>query len=55
VIDETDRGAPGIDVAASILVSRVIRFVEQPIEFHGKASAIRCDNGTELSNSTQAA
>ena len=50
VIDEANRGALGIDVAVSIPASRVIRFVEQLIEIHGKPSAIRCDNGTELTS-----
>ena len=42
VMDEADRGALGIDVAVSIPASRVIRFVEQLIEIHGKPCAIRC-------------
>ena len=50
VIDEAHRGALGIDVAVSIPASRVIRFVEQLIEIHGKPCAIRCDNGTELTS-----
>lgn len=50
VIDEANRGALGIDVAVSIPASRVIRFVEQLIEIHGKPCAIRCDNGTELTS-----
>ena len=50
VIDEADRGALGIDVAFSIPAKRVIRFLEQLIEIHGKPSAIRCDNGTELTS-----
>lgn len=50
VIDEANRGALGIDVATSIPASRVIRFVEQLIEIHGKPEAIRCDNGTELTS-----
>lgn len=48
VIDEADRGGLGIDVATSIPATRVIRFVEQLIEVHGKPKAIRCDNGPEL-------
>lgn len=50
VIDEADRGALGIDVAVSIPARRVIRFLEQLIEIHGKPNAIRCDNGTELTS-----
>jgi putative transposase len=52
VIDEANRGALGIDVATSIPASRVIRFVGQLIEIHGKPSAIRCDNGPELTSQT---
>lgn len=48
VIDEADRCGLGIDVATSIPATRVIRFVEQLIEVHGKPQAIRCDNGPEL-------
>jgi putative transposase len=48
VIDEADRGCLGIDLSTSIPAARVIRFVEQLIEIHGKPAAIRCDNGPEL-------
>ncbi len=34
----------------SIPAARVIRFVEQLIEIHGKPAAIRCDNGPELTS-----
>nr|MDQ3024545.1 IS3 family transposase [bacterium] len=47
VLDEANRGALGIDIATSIPASRVIRFVAQLIEIHGKPAAIRCDNGPE--------
>lgn len=50
VIDEADRGALGIDLALSIPASRVLRFLEQLIEIHGKPWAIRCDNGPELTS-----
>jgi putative transposase len=50
VIDEADRAGLGIDVATSIPATRVIRFVEQLIEVHGKPAAIRCDNGPELTS-----
>lgn len=50
VIDEAHRGALGIDVATSIPASRVIRYVDQLIEVHGKPAAIRCDNGPELTS-----
>jgi hypothetical protein len=41
MIDEADRGAPGIDVAVNIPASRVLRFVERLIAIHDKAPAIR--------------
>ncbi|MCD6733301.1 MAG: IS3 family transposase, partial [Burkholderiaceae bacterium] len=50
VIDEADRGCLGIDLSTSIPAARVIRFVEQLIEIHGKPAAIRCDNGPELTS-----
>lgn len=48
VLDEANRGALGIEIATSIPALRVIRFLEQLIEIHGKPAAIRCDNGPEL-------
>jgi putative transposase len=50
VIDEANRGALGIDIATSIPAVRVIRFVEQLIDLHGRPRAIRCDNGPELTS-----
>jgi len=50
VIDEADRSGLGIDAATSIPARRVIRFMQQLIEIHGKPLAIRCDNGTELTS-----
>ncbi len=50
VIDEADRGGLGIDVAVSIPGTRVIRFLDQLIEVHGRPAAIRCDNGPELTS-----
>jgi len=48
VIDEANRGALGIDIASSIPAVRVITFVAQLIDLHGRPRAIRCDNGPEL-------
>jgi putative transposase len=48
VIDEGNREALGIEIATSIPARRVIRVLEQLIEMHGKPSAIRVDNGSEL-------
>ncbi len=50
MIDEADRHCLGIDVATSIPAARVMRFLEQLIEIHGKPKAIRCDNGPELTS-----
>ena len=50
VLDEANRGALGIDIAVSIPARRVIAFLTQMIELHGKPDAIRCDNGTELTS-----
>ncbi len=44
VIDEANRGGLGIDVAVSIPAARVIAFLEQLIDLHGRPGAIRCDN-----------
>jgi putative transposase len=51
VIDEGNREALGIEVATSIPAQRVIRVLEQLIEIHGKPSALRVDNGSELTSS----
>ena len=50
VLDESHRGALGIDIGTSIPAARVIRFLEQLKEIHGKPAAIRCDNGPELTS-----
>ena len=50
VIDEANRGALGIDIATSIPAVRVIAFVAQLIDLHGRPRAIRCDNGPELTS-----
>ena len=50
VIDEANRGALGIDVAVSIPATRVIAFLEQMTDLHGRPRAIRCDNGSELTS-----
>lgn len=52
VIDEANRGALGIDVATSIPAARVSAFLSQMIDLHGRPSAIRCDNGPELTSQT---
>jgi putative transposase len=50
VIDEANRGALGIDIAVSIPAARVITFLTQMIDLHGRPTAIRCDNGPELTS-----
>jgi putative transposase len=50
VIDEANREALGIEVATSIPSARVIRVMEQLIEMYGKPSALRLDNGSELTS-----
>lgn len=52
VIDEANRGALGIDVATSIPAARVIAFVSQLVDLHGRPSGIRCNNGPELTSQT---
>jgi putative transposase len=44
VIDEANRGALGIDIAVSIPAARVIAFLTQMVDLHGRPAAIRCDN-----------
>jgi putative transposase len=47
VIDDYNREGLGIDVDLSLPSMRVIRSLEQIIEWRGKPAAIRCDNGPE--------
>ena len=47
VIDDFNREALGIEVDFSLPSARVIRALEQIIEWRGKPKAIRCDNGPE--------
>lgn len=47
VIDDYNREGLGIEVDLSLPSSRVIRSLENIIEWRGKPSAIRCDNGPE--------
>ena len=52
VIDEANRGVLGIDVAVSIPAARVVTFLSQMVDQHGRPDAIRCDNGPELMSQT---
>ena len=47
VIDDFNRECLAIDVDLSLPSLRVIRSLEQVIEWRGKPAAIRCDNGPE--------
>jgi len=47
VLDDYSREALGIEVDFSLPSARVIRSLDQIIEWRGKPSAIRCDNGPE--------
>jgi len=47
VLDDFNREGLGIDVDLSLPSARVIRSLEQIIEWRGKPLAIRCDNGPE--------
>jgi len=47
VIDDHNRESLGIEIDFSLPSERVIRALEQIIEWRGKPLAIRCDNGPE--------
>lgn len=47
VLDDFNREGLGIEVDLSLPSARVIRSLEQIIEWRGKPSVIRCDNGPE--------
>lgn len=47
VIDDYNREGLGIDVDLSLSAPRVIRALDQIIEWHGRPATLRCDNGSE--------
>lgn len=47
VLDDYNREGLGIEVDVSLPAARVIRALEQIIEWRGKPAALRCDNGPE--------
>ena len=47
VIDNFNRGALAIDVDFSLPAERVIRSLNQVIDWRGRPGTIRCDNGPE--------
>lgn len=52
VIDDFNREGLGIEVDFSLPAERVIRSLEQIIEWRGKPAALRCDNGPEYISNT---
>jgi putative transposase len=52
VLDDFSREGLGIEVDLSLPSVRVIRALEQIIEWRGKPQAIRCDNGPEYIRGT---
>ena len=55
VIDDYNREGLGIEVDLSLPASRVIRALEQIIEWRGQPRSLRCDNGPEyISGALQA-
>lgn len=51
VIDDYNREGLAVDVDLAMPSQRVVRSLEQIIEWRGKPAAIRCDNGLELISS----
>ncbi|MBW8306411.1 MAG: DDE-type integrase/transposase/recombinase [Thiobacillus sp.] len=47
MLDEFNREGLGIEADLSLPAARVIRSLDQIIEWRGRPSAIRCDNGPE--------
>lgn len=52
IIDDYNREGLGIEVDLSLPSARVVRALEQVIEWRGKPAAIRCDNGPEYISQT---
>lgn len=52
VLDDYNREGLGIEVDLSLPSERVIRSLEQIIEWRGKPEALRCDNGPEYISET---
>jgi putative transposase len=48
VLDDFNREGLGIEVDFSLPTLRVIRVLDQLIEWRGKPNALRCDNGPEF-------
>ena len=52
VMDDYNREGLGIEVDTSLPSARVVRALEQIIEWRGKPAALRCDNGPEYISAT---
>ena len=52
VMDDYNREGLGIEVDLSLPSTRVIRALEQIIEWRGRPAALRCDNGPEYLSQT---
>ena len=52
VMDDYNREGLGIEVDTSLPSARVVRALEQIIEWRGKPAALRCDNGPEYLSQT---
>lgn len=52
VLDDFNREGLGIEVDLSLPAARVVRSLDQIIEWRGKPDALRCDNGPEYISST---
>jgi len=52
VIDDYNREGLGIEVDVSLPSARVVRALEQIMEWRGKPAALRCDNGPEYLSQT---
>lgn len=55
VIDDFNREGLGIEIDFSLPAERVIRTLDQLIEWRGKPNSIRCDNGPEYAGGKLAA
>ena len=52
VLDDFNREGLGIEVDISLPSARVVRALDQIIEWRGKPKALRCDNGPEYISGT---
>lgn len=50
IIDDCNRQALAIEIDTSLAASRMIRTLDQLIEWHGKPQTIRVDNGPEFTS-----